>query len=105
VAHLNTHEQHLVQGKKYRNLQDHGQAAAQGIDFVGLVEVHDLLVHGGRIAFVLFLELDHLWLQLLHVLHGFETLLGNGPEDYLEDDGDQDDGDSVIIEIRMEKIQ
>ena len=71
------------------------QAAAHGIDLVGLVQIHHFPVHRSRILLEFLPQFGDLGLQLLHVLHGLHALLGHGPEDRLDDDGEQNDGHSL----------
>ena len=56
-----------VQPDKYRDLSKTRQTSRKGVDFVGLVQFCDLLVHHVGITLVLGLELLDGWLQSLRV--------------------------------------
>ena len=86
-------------GEENRKLDNHGQTAAHGIYLVGFVEAHHLPVHLFPIAFVLFSDLGHLRLQLLHPFHGLVAFMSQWPKQDLDEDGQQDDGYPVIFYI------
>ena len=54
---------------------------------------------------MLFAELLHHGLELLHLLHGLEALLGQGPEDDADTEGKHQDGDAPVPHKGMEEGQ
>ena len=41
----------------------------------------------------------------MHVFHGFQTLLGYRPENRLEDDGNQNNGNTIILKNSVKEIK
>ena len=76
MPHLNGILKSIVKSNKHRDLNQHGEAPAHGVDLSPFVEEHDLLLKLCLIILVLLLEPIHLRLYLLHLLHRFHTDLG-----------------------------
>ncbi len=74
MAQLDRLVEHAVQREKHGNLNHHGQAPAQGIDLVSLVQGHGLLVHLLFVVLVFFPDLGHQRLDLFHLAHGLIAL-------------------------------
>ena len=105
MTQLNGRHQHPVQGKEKRNLNNHRQTTANGIDLVRLVHGHHLLIHLGRIVFKLLFQLGDLGLQFLHVLHRLHTLLGNRPERPFDQTGQQNNRNAVVAKISIKEVE
>ena len=75
MAQLDGVQESLIQADEHRDLHDDGETAASRVDLVGLVQLHHFLVEGFLVVLMLFAELLHHGLELLHLLHGLEALL------------------------------
>ena len=73
MAQLDGVQESLIQADEHRDLHDDGETAASRVDLVGLVQLHHFLVEGFLVVLMLFAELLHHGLELLHLLHGFEA--------------------------------
>ena len=93
------------QGEEHRNLDQHGQTATQRIDLVVAIERHGLLLELLGLVLIFFLQGLDLWLELLHALHAFRTLMGQRPEQDTHDQGQQDNGDPVIGNHPIQLVQ
>ena len=102
---LYTSQESLIQADEHRDLHDDGETAASRVDLVGLVQLHHFLVEGFLVVLMLFAELLHHGLELLHLLHGLEALLGQGPEDDADTEGKHQDGDAPVPHKGMEEGQ
>ena len=78
MAQLDGVQESLIQADEHRDLHDDGETAASRVDLVGLVQLHHFLVEGFLVVLMLFAELLHHGLELLHLLHGLEALLDRG---------------------------
>ena len=87
MTQLDWRAQRVVEPYEDRKLKHHGETPPQGVDLVTLVEIHDLSIHLLLVVFKSFSDTLHLRLQLLHVLHGDETLVRKGGEEELDQDG------------------
>ncbi len=105
VAHFNGCQQGLVEAEEDRHLDKNRNATAGRIDVVGLVESHDFLVHGFLVVFVLFLDLLHHGSKLLHLFHGRIALCSKRPENNLDNNGQQDDGNAPVADIGIEEVK
>ena len=61
MAHLDGDEQHLVQRKEHRNLQQHRKTASRRIDLLFLVESHHRLVHRHPVIGMTLADFLNLW--------------------------------------------
>ena len=66
----------VVESNEDRQLEDHRKAAGQGVQPVPTVKLHHLLLERHLVVLVLFTELRHLWLNLLHFPHVTECRQG-----------------------------
>jgi hypothetical protein len=70
-----------------------GQATAEGVDAVGLVELHGLLIHLLRVVAVLLLDVLHQAGSASTSASCCVRRLGvDRPDEEADEDGDQDDG-------------
>lgn len=92
VAEFDGVLEHAVEAEEDGHLDEHGEAAAEGIDAVGLVHFHDLLVHFLRVGAVFLFELLHLWLELAHALHGASGFGVEWPDGGAHEERESDDG-------------
>src|SRR5208337_296631 len=95
----------LIQGKKDRHLKEHGEAATEGIQLTPLIKLHDLSIEGLLIILIFLLKSLDLRLYLLHLLHLLLALEGQGGEDDLEDDGQDDNVEAIVTRKRVGKIK
>ena len=105
MAQLDGVQEGVVKGEEEGNLQDHRQAAAHRVDLLVAVELHHGAVEALLVVLVQRLQLLHFRLQLLHGLHGLVALVGQRPEDDLDEDGDQDDGHAVVVDPAVDQAQ
>ena len=105
VAQLNGTPQNPEESEEYGDLDDHGKTPSHGVHLVRLIQGHHLPVHLFFIALVLFPYFRHERLDLLHLLHGFVALVGEGPEENLDQNGEEDDGYPVVLNKAVEKPQ
>ncbi len=75
------------------------------IHLVGLVEGHRFLAEPCLVVLVFLAQGDHLRLELLHLLHRLVALVSQGPEDQLDQDGQDDDRDPVIVDVAVEELE
>src|SRR5438034_2059728 len=87
---LDRHGKREIERVEDRNLRDHRQAAAGGIDLVLSIEVERLPLKTLRIALVLAPERVDLRLERLHRSHRPHALHRERVEEHLRDDGEQD---------------
>ena len=94
---LNDPGQHSEKGVEQRQCNQSGNAAAEHVDSVVLLELHDLDVHlvalriGGLVFLVLFLNLIHLWLNALHLQAVLHCLQTKGQHEDVDQNGEDDD--------------
>ena len=98
MTQLDAVEKRLIEGDEHGKLNEDGQTASHGVDAVGLVELHHFAAERFLVVLVLLLQLLHHGLELLHLLHGLEALAGKRPEHDLDEDGQQDDGETPVAE-------
>ena len=85
-----------------RDLDEHRQAAAGGIDAVLLVELHHLFVHLAALGdvglglLILGPQSLDLRLELGHLGHGFRAAVGQGKEEDLDEEGQDNDGEAPV---------
>ena len=104
VAQFDRAPEHRVESEKDRDLDEHRETSAEGIDPVLLVELHQLLVHLLRVVLILLAKFRHLRREKLHPLHGGGCLVLQGPEGGLDEDGEDDDGGRVAVQESLEGI-
>ena len=102
VAHLDRHEQHLVEREEDRDLDQDRQAAGGGVDLLALVEGHHLLVELLPVVAEALAQLHHFRLQRLHLAHRAVGLVGQREEDQLDPDGERQDRQAEIAEHALE---
>ena len=93
-----------VQRVEDRNLREHRQASAHGVDLVLAVELHRLLLQARRVALVLVPERIDLRLERLHRLHRAHALHRQRVEQDLRDDGEEDDREPVIADVAIDPL-
>ncbi len=79
-----------------RELEEEGQAAAEGVDPVLLIQLHRLLLDLLLVPLVLLLDLLDLRLQGLHGLHRLDLLDAEGEQHDPEDDREDDDREAEV---------
>ena len=104
MAHFNGDIEHLVKREEHRNLDQHGPAAGDGIDLLGLVEIHHRLLHLLAVVAKPFLDLLHLGLDDLHSGHGRIRLVGKREEGSLDEHRRQQDSHTKIAEHAVEPV-
>ena len=105
LAHLDGDGQHLVERIEDRDLHQHGQAAHQRIDLLPLIQRHGLLLQLGLVLLeLLFQLLDH-GLDLLHLAHRLEALVGEREEDQPDHHGQRQDGHADRAQVVVEEFQ
>ena len=97
--------QHAVQHDEDRHLDQEGQAPAERVDLVLLVELHQLFVELLPVALVLLLDLLHLGLEPLHLQHRLRALEGQRREQHHHREGEERDGDGVVGDQAVEPSQ
>ena len=97
MSQFNGTHQGPIQGEENRYLNHHGKASAQGVNLPPFVQVHHLPIEASLIILVLLPQHCHFRLYLLHLLHRHVALLGQGPEQDLQQDGDNDDIHSIVL--------
>ena len=105
MAQLDSIEQGIIEGKKHRALQHHGETTTHGIDLVLTVELHRSPLLRLPIVFVDDLQFLDPGLQLLHRLHGFIARLRQRPEGYFDEKGGQHDRHTVIVYQAIEQAK
>src|SRR5258706_3557825 len=105
MAQLDGSEQRAVEPDENRKLEQHRQAAPEGVHLVAPVELHDLLVQAFLVVLGLFLDPLHLRLEFLHLLHRHEALVRERREKQLDQNGEQDDVEAVARGEVMKKVQ
>ena len=104
--------EHLIEAVQEGKLDHHGQAAAQRIGAVLLVEIHDFLVLLGLARIVqlqvLVLGVDggNLRLQGLHLTRRLHAGQPQRQQQQVDDDRDQHDGPAVVVdELIVQEMQ
>ena len=98
LAKLDNLGEHAEEGEEERELDEGGDTAAEHVDPVVLLELHDFDVHlvalgvGGLVLLVALLDDVHLGLDALHFEAGLHGLDAQGENDEVNDDGEDDDG-------------
>ena len=90
LAQLDTFQQHPVECDEHRDLDQDRQAAAERVDFLGLVHLHHRLVQFRLVVAITFLERRHARLHFAHVRHGPVAGARQRIEHGLDEDGEQD---------------
>ena len=88
-----------------RRLDQQGEAPAERVDLVLLVERHERFVHGLAVAAVLLLEPLHLRLDALELQHRLRALEGERRQQQHDEDGHHGDGDGVVRHEGVEPRQ
>ena len=104
VTKLDGGAEHRVETEKDRNLDEHGQAAAERIHPILFVELHGLLVELLRVVFVFVPHLGHLRREKCHLAHFVCCLVLNRPENGFDQNGQDDNGCGVVAEDGVEVI-
>ena len=97
--------QHVVEQDEDRELGDHGDATAERVEVVFLVERHQLGVELLAVSLVLRLQLLQLRLQSLHLDHRPRALERQRGDHDHHRDGEQRDGDAVVGDQGVEPGQ
>ncbi|OPZ76115.1 MAG: hypothetical protein BWY77_01976 [bacterium ADurb.Bin431] len=97
VSQFDGAQEHRVEAEEDGELHEHREAAAEGADPVGLIQVQHLRVELLGLVLVLLLDFLQLGLERLHLLHGAVGLGLEGPEDRADDHDHQDDGEAVAV--------
>ena len=85
-------------------MNHHGQTAADRVDAVLFVKLHQLLVHPRRIVFVLVPQLLHFGVERRHLAHGPVRPVLNRPERELDNRGESENGEPVIVQPAVEQV-
>ena len=96
MTQLDALHQNPIQSDKHRHLDQHRQAATEGIYLLFLVQLHRRLLHLGTIVAIAFLELLHLGHQLAHSGHGTVLSFTELVEDCLHDHCQEDDRQAPV---------
>ncbi len=83
--------QHVEQRHEDRELQQQRQAGRQRVDFVLLIELHQLLLLALFVFLVLFFERVYLRREPLHLLHRLQLAIGQRDQDGPDQDRQADD--------------
>ena len=97
--------QQSVHGDQDRELQKHGETSSERTDSCFLVQRRGLLVHLLRVVLVLLLDGLQLRLDRGHLGGGGGALLGQRPEQDLDDYGQEDDSDTVVRDDLVQQVQ
>ena len=81
------------------------EAAAHGVDLFLLVELLNLQIVLFPVVAVHFLELLHLAVEHVHLDHGPLGLDGQGEENDLDQHGEEDEGQAVVVKELIEEHQ
>ena len=95
--------QHAVQRKPDRHLDEQGKTTCGRIDAPVLVQGHELLVQLLTVILVLLLQALDLRLDVLHRLHRLGLLVRQGKEHQTNEQGEQDDGNSIFWNDAVEE--
>src|SRR4029453_15013910 len=104
VSQFHRLSQHLEKPEKDWDLNHHRQTAANRIDAVLLVELHQLLVHPRRIVLVLLPQLLHFGIERSHLAHRSVCSVLNRPERELDNCGQSENGETVIMQPAVEEV-
>jgi len=100
------HHAHGVEhDNQNRHGQDHGKAAAHGVDAFLAVKLGHLLVELFLVVFILLLQLGHLRLQVGHAAHTLAALVVQRHDDQFEQKRKNDHRPAVIADDRVDTIQ
>ena len=94
-----------VQGQQNEQGEHGPQAAPHGIDVLLGVELLDLLVIPGLVLAVLLLEFLHFPREHVHLDHAPLSLQGQGEQNELHHQGEEDEGHTVAVEEVVEEHQ
>ena len=103
VTELDRGPEHGVETEEDRDLDEHRDAAAEGIYPILAVELHRLLVHLLRVVFVFFFQLRHLGREGGHLSHLVGRLVLDRPESGFEDEREDNDRGGVVSPGATEK--
>lgn len=84
------------------HLQDQREAAAERVELVLPLELHQLLVHALRVVRIALLDLLDPRLQGLHARRGPQRVDGEGGEDETDDERQDDDGKAPVAHDRLD---
>src|SRR6266480_699158 len=104
VSQFHRLAEHFEKTEKDRDLNHHRQTAADWIDAVLLVKLHQLLVHPGRIIFVFILQLLHFRRECSHLPHGTVRSVLNWPQREFDDGGESQDGEAIVPEPAVQQV-
>ena len=92
-----------VHREENRDLNQHGEAAGERIDFVLAIELHRLLLHFLRVVLVFFANRLQRLLELLHAFRGALLRHRQRPGDRLDDDRHRDDRPAPRPRVRRDQ--
>ena len=105
IAHFHRAQQHPVQRDEHRDLNQHGQAAAQRVDLFFLVQLHHGNLHLLLVVAKALLERSKARGQLLHPRHRLEAGRRQGIKGNLDQDGEHHDGPAPVAHHTLEEHQ
>ena len=105
MAQLDRLHQCPVEGDEDGHLYQDGQAAAQRVDLLLLVQLHHALGHLLAIVTEAFLERSQLGLEHAHLGHGGVLGLGQREHDAAHQQGQHDDGQTPVLDETVEHGQ
>src|SRR6185369_2540788 len=105
MAKLDRRQQHPVQGDEYRDLHQDRQAATQRVDLFGFVHLHHLDLELLLVARVTLLQRLQLGRDHFHFRHRARTGVIERVEGALDDDRQQDDRPTPVVDNAVEPLQ
>ncbi len=105
MPHLDRHEQHFIEREKHGHLDNHGQAAGNGIHFLALVKLHHLLLLAQAVFGEARAQAFDFRLKLLHPAHRFVGRIRKREEDELDHNGEQQDRHAEIADEIVQMVE
>ncbi len=105
VAHVDRDVEHFIECEEHRYLQKDRHTARNRVHLLLLVQVHEFLLLAHLVVFVALADLLHLRLQLFHLCHRGELLVGEREEGKSHEHGEDQNGDAEVVHDRINGLQ
>ena len=105
LAHLDTLEQHPVEGEEHGDLDHDRQAAGDRVDLLALIQLHHRAAELLAVVLVGLLQVLDARLHGLHLRHRAAARLRQRVEHELQQEGDQDDRNAPVAGERVHLVE
>ena len=105
LAQFHRQENHPVQADENRHLHQHGQAAAQRVDFFVAVQLHHGLLQAHFVVAVLFFQCFHFGRDGAHFRHGAVGFVIERIQNRFHDNGQHDNRPAPVVNQAVQPVK